>query len=157
MRLTPKRRRRRRGTAVVETAVVLPVYLLLLLGIAEFGHAQLVLNLLNSACRNGARVGSTEGTDSDDVVARVNQTVGAAVRLNAINVYVKDASVFDSGDPTPTTDAELEALDDIEVADAEPRQMFMVRAKVAYNDIAMVPMPFLRNVVLDAQAFMRHE
>jgi Flp pilus assembly protein TadG len=136
---------------------VLPVYLILLLGIAEFGHAQLVINLLNSACRNGARIGSTEGTTSADIVARVNQTVGTAVPTNKITVYVKNASVFDSGGTTPTTDSALEALPALEVADADPRQMFMVRAKVAYNDIALVPMPFLRNVVLDAQAFMRHE
>jgi Flp pilus assembly protein TadG len=136
---------------------VLPVYLMLLLGIAEFGHAQLVINLLNSACRNGARIGSTEGTTSADIVSRVNQTVGTAVPTSKITTYVKDASVFDSGGTTPTTDSALEALPALEVSDADPRQMFMVRAKVAYNDIALVPMPFLRNVVLDAQAFMRHE
>jgi Flp pilus assembly protein TadG len=157
MRLTRSRHRQRRGTAVVETAVVLPVYLLLLLGIAEFGHAQLVLNLLNSACRNGARVGSTEGTVTANVVTRVKQTVGAAVAANKITVYVKDASVFDAEGAPPSTDAGLEGMPDFEVSDADPRQMFMVRAKVAYNDIALVPMPFLRNVVLDAQAFMRHE
>jgi Flp pilus assembly protein TadG len=151
------RNRRRRGTAAVETAVVLPVYLVLLLGIAEFGHAQLVINLLNSACRNGARIGSTEGTDSDDVVARVKQTVGTAVPNNKITVYVKDAAVFDSGGTTPTTDSGLEGLPALEVEDAEPRQMFMVRAKVAYNDISLVPIPFLKNLTLDAQAFMRHE
>jgi Flp pilus assembly protein TadG len=156
---TNSRRRRsvRRGTAAVEAAFVLPVYLLLLLGIAEFGHAQLVINLLNSACRNGARIGSTEGTVNQNIVDRVKQTVGTAVPQTKITVYVKDASVYDSGNPTPTTDAELEALPDLEVSDAEPRQMFVVRAKVAYNDICLVPMPFLRNVVLDAQAFMRHE
>ena len=33
----------------------------------------------------------------------------------------------------------------------------MVRAKVRYNDICLVPFPFLKNMTLDAQAFMRHE
>jgi hypothetical protein len=148
--------RDRRGTATVETAVVLPVYLMVLLAISEFGHAQMVLNLLNSACRNGARIGSTEGTDTADVVARVKQTLGAAVPGNKVMVYVRDADVYDTGTP-PTTDSGIESLPAIEVADAEPRQMFVVRAKVAYNDICFVPMPFLENVVLDAQAFMRHE
>ena len=89
--------------------------------------------------------------------ARVNQTVGTAVPTSKVTVYVKDASVFDSGGTPPTTDSGLEAMPDFEVSDAEPRQMFMVRAKVAYNDICLVPMPFLKNVTLDAQAFMRHE
>jgi Flp pilus assembly protein TadG len=157
MRWTRSQARRRRGTAAVETAVVLPAYLLLLFGIAEFGHAQLVLNLLNSACRNGARLGSTEGTTTANVRARVNQTTGAAVAASKVTVYVKDASVFDSSTTPPSTDASLEALPDFEVANADPRQMFMVRAKVNYNDIALVPMPFLKNMTLDAQAFMRHE
>ena len=137
--------------------MVLPVYLTLLFGIAEFGHAQLMLNLLNSACRNGARLGSTEGTTTANVRARVNQTMGAAVATSKVTVYVKDASVFDSSSTPPNTDASLEAMTDIEVRNANPRQMFMVRAKVRYNDIALVPMPFLKNMTLDAQAFMRHE
>jgi Flp pilus assembly protein TadG len=145
-----------RGTATVETAVVLPVYLMLLLAIAEFGHAQMVLNLLNSACRNGARIGSTEGTTTANVVARVNQTLGAAVPASKVTVYVRDASVYDTGTP-PTSESSIEALPAIEVANADPRQMFVVRAKVAYNSICFVPMPFLKNVTLDAQAFMRHE
>jgi Flp pilus assembly protein TadG len=157
MRLNRSRARHRRGTAAVETAMVLPVYLTLLFGIAEFGHAQLMLNLLNSACRNGARLGSTEGTTTANVRARVNQTMGAAVATSKVTVYVKDASVFDSSSTPPNTDASLEALTDIEVKNANPRQMFMVRAKIRYNDIALVPMPFLKNMTLDAQAFMRHE
>ena len=157
MRPSRLRHRQRRGTAAVETAFVLPVYLLLLFGIAEFGHAQLVINLLNSACRNGARVGSTEGTSTADVIAKVRQTVGTAVPTSKITVYVKNASVFDSGGTTPSTDSALEALPDLQVSTANPRQMFMVRAKVRYNDISLVPMPFLKNMTLDAQAFMRHE
>jgi Flp pilus assembly protein TadG len=157
MRFARPTLRHRRGTAVVETAFVLPVYLVLLLGVAEFGHAQLVLNLLNSACRNAARIGSTEGTHTTDVTAKVKQTVGTAVPANKITVYVKDASTFDGTGTPPSTDSGLEAMPSCEVATLQPRQMFMVRAKVAYNDICLVPMPFLKNMTLDAQAFMRHE
>lgn len=149
--------RLRSGTATVETAVVLPVYLLMLLAIVEFGHAQMVMNLLNSACRNAARIGSTEGTTTAQVVARVQQTLGAAVPANKVTVYVRDAGVYDTGGTPPSTDAGVEALPALEVADAEPRQMFVVRAKVDYNSICLVPMPFLKNVVLDSQSFMRHE
>lgn len=157
MRSTRRHPRQRRGTAAVETAVVLPVYLTLLFGIAEFGHAQLVLNLLNSACRNGARIGSTEGTSTTDVKNKVKQTVGTAVPVSKITIYVKNASVFDAAGTPPSTDAALEALPDLEISNAASRQMFMVRAKVRYNDIALVPIPFLKNMTLDAQAFMRHE
>jgi Flp pilus assembly protein TadG len=157
MRTPRSQARQRRGTAVVETALVLPVYLLLLLGIAEFGHAQLIVNLLNSATRNAARVGSTEGTDNADVTAKVQATVGTAVPVGKISIYIKNASVFDGSGTTPSSDSALESMPDVNVSTLDPREMFMVRVKVAYNDIALVPVPFLRGMTLDAQAFMRHE
>ena len=147
----------RRGTTVVETAFVLPVFLFLVLAIIEFSHAQMVINVMQSACRNGARVGSTEGTTTQDVTDRVYQTLNAAIRTDQVGLFIRDAGVFDEpGDP-PTTGTELEALPEIELSDAEPRQLFIVRATVPYNDIALVPMPFMSGVVLQGQAFMRHE
>ena len=50
----------------------------------------------------------------------------------------------------------------IELNNAEPRQLFMVRARINYRDVAIVPnIPYLGNflddVTLEGQAFMRHE
>lgn len=148
---------KRRGTAVVETAVVLPVFILMLFAIIEFGHAQMVLNLLQSGCRTGARMGSMQGPTTAEVIAKVRQTLGAGVDPNVVNVYVQNADSLDSGNVWPTTDSEVQALPPLEVAAAEPRQMFVVRASVNYNDVSVLPMPFLAGVTLDAQAFMRHE
>ena len=153
----PRRSSPRRGTTTVEAAVVLPVFFVFVLGIIEFGHAQLVNNMLSSACRNAARLGAVEGTTTGQVVSAVEQSLGSAINAEAVSIFVKDASVYDSGGTPPTSGAELEALADLEVADAEPRQMFLVRATVPYNDIAVVPMPFLDGVTLQSQAFMRHE
>ena len=147
----------RNGTTIVETAFVLPVFMFIVLAIIEFGHAQMVINVLQSACRNGARVGTTEGTTTSDVLARVDQTLSSAFETATVDTFVLDASVFDSGGSTPATGSEIEAMPPIELSDAEPRQMFVVRASVPYNDIALVPMPFMNGVVLDGQSFMRHE
>lgn len=157
MRRTRKRAQHPGGATTVETAFVLPAYIVLLFAIIEFGHAQMVVSLLQSGCRNGARMGAMQGPTTAEVVARVKQTLGAAVNVNAASVVVKNAGVFDSGGDAPSTDAGIEALPAIELSEAEPRQMFVVRASVPYNSIALVPMPFLHGVVLDAQAFMRHE
>lgn len=137
--------------------MVLPVYVLLLLAIIEFGHAQLVINLLQSGCRSAARMGSTQGPTTAQAIAHVRQTLGAAVDPSAVNVFVQDASSLDSGGVWPTTDAQVQALPAIELSEAEPRQMFVVRASVPYNSISLLPMPFLKNCTLRAQAFMRHE
>jgi hypothetical protein len=156
-----RRNRKRRGTTVVETALVLPVFLLFVMGLIELGHAQMVKNVLRSACRQAARIGTTEGNTTADVQSRVIDVLDSAVDPEFVEVFVKDASSFDEGGAT-TDGGELEALPSIELAEAEPRQLFLVRAKVHYNDIAIVPnIPYLGNfledVVLEGQAFMRHE
>jgi hypothetical protein len=133
------------------------VYIIFVFAIIEFGHAQLVLGLLQSGCRNGARLGSMTGPTTAEVVARVNRTVGSAVDTSKVHIYVRDASEFDEGDDPPVTGDAIEGLPAIELASAEPRHLFVVRAEVAYNDIALLPMPFMRNLWLDAQSFMRHE
>ena len=152
----------RRGTTVVETALVLPVFLLFVLALIELGHAQLVKHVLRSACRQAARIGTTEGKTTADVRSRVLATLESVVNANDVEVYVKDAGAYDSGGSPPETGSELEALPNIELSNAVPLQLFMVRAKINYHDIAIVPnIPylgsFLDGVVLEGQAFMRHE
>ena len=102
-------------------------------------------------------MGSTAGPTTAQVVARVRQTMGAGVDESKVLVYVQDASSLDSGGVWPTTDEQVQALPPIELSEAEPRQMFVVRASVPYNSISLLPMPFLKNCTLRAQAFMRHE
>ncbi len=151
------RQRDRRGTSLVETALVLPIFFVFVLSMVEFGHALMVKNVLRSATRAGARMGSTEGRSTADVEAYVRQLLGGAIDTSEVYVGVKNAGVYDDGSTLPADGTELEALPSIELNDTEPRQLFMVRARVAYNDVALVPMAFMQGVVLDGQSFMRHE
>lgn len=63
----------RSGQAVVEFALVLPIFLLLLFAAVEFGRAYFSLHLLTNAAREGARAGSLVGRLEDDVTATVDQ------------------------------------------------------------------------------------
>jgi Flp pilus assembly protein TadG len=161
--LASRRPSRRRGTTVVETALVLPVFLMFVFVLVEFGHAEMIKNMLRGACREGARMGCTEGSTSADVQARVKEILGPAVAPGKVQVYVKDASSFDGSGTPPQSSSELESLSDLEVADADQGQLFLVRATVDYNDVAVVPVSipilgnYLEGIVLDGQAFMRHE
>lgn len=157
-----RRQDSRNGTTVVETALVLPVFLLFVLGLIELAHALMVEHVLQSACRQAARIGSTEGNSTADTKTKTLQVLGSAVNTSLVTVYVKDAGSFDTSSSPNTSGTALEAMPDIELTDAEPRQLFMVRAKVKYKDIAIVPnIPylgsFLDGVTLEGQAFMRHE
>jgi len=79
--------RHERGNAVIEFALVLPILLLVVFGITEFGRAFLTLNILNTAAREGARLAVVTAPDVDAVRTRVTQVLGAArIVPTAINV-----------------------------------------------------------------------
>ncbi len=54
-------KRKRRGQGLVEFALALPVFLLLVLGVIEFGRLLAVVSSVTTAAREGARYGSASG------------------------------------------------------------------------------------------------
>lgn len=56
--------RRSRGQALVEFAFVVPIFLLLLFGIIEFGRYVYTVQILNNAAREGARYAIVHGSES---------------------------------------------------------------------------------------------
>ena len=68
-----------RGNAVVEFALVLPLLLLVLFGITEFGRMIMTTNMLNTASREGARLAAVSSmSDSLSVQARVTEVLAAS-------------------------------------------------------------------------------
>ena len=58
--------RRHRGQALVEFALVAPVFFMLLFSIIEFGRALYYIQILNNAAREGARYAIVHGNESTD-------------------------------------------------------------------------------------------
>jgi hypothetical protein len=56
-----QRRARNRGIALLETVIVLPFFLLLIMSTAEFAHAFWEYNTLTKAVRDGGRYASNQG------------------------------------------------------------------------------------------------
>jgi len=65
------RLRSARGTALMETALTLPLLLLVSVGIFEFGRAYQTWQILTNAAREGARVAVLPGSSVSDVQSRV--------------------------------------------------------------------------------------
>ncbi len=65
--------RSERGAELIEMAIVLPLLLLLIMGIVDFGFLFQRYVVLTNAAAEGARVGSLPGYNSGDVSARVQQ------------------------------------------------------------------------------------
>jgi Flp pilus assembly protein TadG len=60
-----------RGTAMLETALILPIVLLVSVGIFEFGRAYQMEQVLTNAAREGARVAVTPNATTSMVQSRV--------------------------------------------------------------------------------------
>jgi Flp pilus assembly protein TadG len=150
-------RQSRKGATAVEFAVVLPAFLAFLFGLFEFGRLQLIVNLMDSASRQAARYGATEGITSAQVRSRVRDMLGAAVDPNLVTVAVKDGRTFDGSGPYPVTISELNALPTLELSTASPRTPFVVYATVQYGDIAILPFSVLSGITLSGRSVMRHE
>jgi len=65
------RARREEGAALIETAFVLPIMLLVCVGILEFGRAYQTWQVVTNASREGARVAVLPEYTNDSAIARV--------------------------------------------------------------------------------------
>jgi Flp pilus assembly protein TadG len=77
------RRKPSRGQALVEFALVLPLFLLLLFGLVDVGRVVFINNSLAEAARDGARWGSVQGR-SGDVAGRTSIAAATMDRMNGV-------------------------------------------------------------------------
>lgn len=91
-----QRTTRRSGLTVLETALVLNVFLLILFGIFEFGRALMVRNLVNHAARGAARLAASGNDDltTADIRAKATQLLAGQTfgQVPIIQVYKADAN-----------------------------------------------------------------
>jgi Flp pilus assembly protein TadG len=79
-----------RGTAIVETALTLPLLLLVSIGIFEFGRAYQTWQVLTNAAREGARIAVLPGITDEMVSTRVTEYLdnGAIGRVDEADVSI---------------------------------------------------------------------
>jgi Flp pilus assembly protein TadG len=131
-------RKNRRGAAVVEFAIVAPIFFLLIFGMIEFGRVVMVQQLLTNASREGARLGVlNDATDTQVKSKVVSYLAGANITIATSNVtvaYATDASLPGSGESVTVT------------------------VSVPFNQVSWLPSPmFLKNKTLSASSGMRRE
>jgi Flp pilus assembly protein TadG len=84
-----------RGQGLVEFALVLPVFLLLLIGIAEFGRAWMTRNVLTGASREAVRIAAVQGNTAS-ALSRANSI------LTSAGIAGASVNVLDDGAPYGT-------------------------------------------------------
>ncbi len=134
----------------------MPVFLLFLVALMEFGHIYLVIASLQSAAKIGARIGAVDNNHTTDVEDAVNRVLGSAFDRTTTTVLVKDASIFDQPGVQPET-INYSSLPDVEVDSLESGQLFVVRVTVPYDDVALLPPFWAKGIVLSSQSVMRRE
>lgn len=138
---------RRMGSAIVELAVVLPLFVLIVFGIVEFGRAMMVSQLLTNAARHGSRNaiidGSTNAAITTDVKAFLSQALSVPATDIQVNVEVEPAT----GNPDP--------VDNLSVA--QSKDLVKIRVQVAFSDVAYMAGNFMEGKNLEGYCVMRHE
>lgn len=89
------------GQKLVEYALTLPVLLLLVLGIMEFGLAVFAYNTVANAAREGAQVGAVMDGDIDTLRQPIEDAVREQMRglaLSGENVTVTETVVYSGTD-----------------------------------------------------------
>ena len=107
---------RRRGIEVIEAALVLPLVLLLLFGVLEFGWMFLLLQQVTHGARHGARIAATDGATTASVQAAV-ESMMAARGMGGL--------------------AQVEILPAGEVADLDLGTVLTVTVKVPYANVGL--------------------
>ena len=134
-KLHSPRRNRRPGAAVVEFAVVAPVFFLFVFGMIEFGRMVMVQQIMTNAAREGARLAILPGSTTSQVKAAVNNYLAAGAISGATT----------SVNPDPPTSASYGSA-------------VTVTVSVPFKSVSWTPAPFfLGSTTLQAQCVMRTE
>jgi Flp pilus assembly protein TadG len=100
--------RRRAGTSAVQFALVAPWFFLFVLGLIEFGRGFMVTNQLNSAARDGCRVGVLGSKTYTDITTAVDNDMSAAgITGYSTTIKVNDA-VVTSTTYSPSTNDQVQ-------------------------------------------------
>lgn len=97
-----------RGQALVEFALVIPIFLLLLVSLFDLGRAVFAYNTLTNAAREGARI-AIVNQDKPTIMARAKEQT-AIVELNDPSVKVDFWQMAADGTPDTTRSCNLVAV-----------------------------------------------
>jgi Flp pilus assembly protein TadG len=148
MRILRRPPHRRQGAALVEAALILPIFFMVVLGIVEFGRAFLICQLLQNAAREACREAVTGAYTTSQVIANIKTEMqGQGIKSpNSLNISVT-VTVY-TGNP---------AVANNEVANATTRDLVNISVGISFSQVALIPGNYLGNKMLYGKSAMRHE
>lgn len=137
----------RRGAAMVEAALVLPVFLMVTMGIIEFGRALWVSNMVTNAAREATRAAILDGSTNTEVIQSAKDFLSEAVSVKPGDVTVAIAITPAPGNPDPANDC----------GKASSRDLIQIEVKIPFDKISLIPGSYLQGKQLIGRSSMRHE
>lgn len=132
---------------MVEVALVLPVFLLAMAGIVEFGRAMMVSQLVTNAAREGSRKSVIDGSTNAAVESYIKDRLADSLKVKAADISV---GITITPDPNNNTTGN-------NLADAQPYDLVTVNVSVPFEKVGFVAAKWLQNANISAETTMRHE
>lgn len=146
-RLAVNKRSDRRGAAVVEMAMVLPIFMMVVLGIVEFGRAMMVGQMVTNAAREATRLAIVDGSSNTSVTTWVESFLN-----DSLSVSASDITVTITVDPAPGNEDPQDKIED-----AQTRDLVTIKVEVPFDKVSYIPGDYLSGKNLKAISAMRHE
>jgi len=127
-------------------AVCLPVLVMIILAIIEFGRGMMVSEVLNDGARIGARQAILAGS-SNAVVTQTITTFMQATTVNPQAVAVTITVTPAAGNPDPGN----------QIANAHTGDVCAIRVQVPFNQVSYIPGTYLAGETLTGACSMLHE
>lgn len=136
-------RSRRCGAAMVEMALVLPVFLILLSGIIEFGRGFMVSQLVMNAAREGSRMGALGNSTETEIETRVDDLLNESLGLSPAEVTVTSTVILRDGSLGSS------------IVDAAPGSTVYVEVSVPFESVTLMNANWLGGSNLRSKQAMR--
>lgn len=143
---------KRQGVAAVEFAVVAPIFVTLILGMAELSRALDVSTNLISAVREGGRLASMHhngaipaGMTTEE---KVIHDIRNVLKANGIDGAKTTLTITHAEGNNAGQDFDLDSEDNY-------LQNFRISASIAYSDVSMFPLRVMKNQTLSTSIVFR--
>ncbi|MDB5385891.1 MAG: Flp pilus assembly protein [Planctomycetaceae bacterium] len=133
---------------MVEAALILPIFFMVVLGIVEFGRAFMICQSLQNAAREGCRQAVTGSYTTAQVISNIKSEMQTAGVKDTISLNISVIVTVYTGNP---------AVANNEVANATTRDLVNVNVGISFAQVALVPGNYLGNMMLYGKSAMRHE
>jgi len=143
-----RRKQRRKGAALVEMALVLPIFCMVVFGIVEFGRAFMIGQLVTNAAREGVRQAVTGDYTNSQITADIKSFLLASGKINGNDVTITYTVTPAAGNP---------AVAGNEVSNCTSKDLISVKVSIPFSKVSLIPPTYLKTTALSGQASMRFE